>query len=277
MNIASLARSLYVATAAFALMALSDTAAAQPPPPVLRYDTPTFAGFTVNPALGGDVNAWDVALRYAGEFGGFRVAAGIGYANNSGDTNYQGTGFSASGSSGGFCFDAYATTPLMIHVPSGLFVSGGVMGAVCNGPDFSKINPGNNLPHRTDVSWYGLVGGRLSLTKNFSAPGSTPPGPFPIRSTTFYGELGGALGHVEISVPGFQGANESTSGSFWGLGISVGLPWGAGTVQNIDAAAMEIYLGYRQIDLGSVDARFGGTVRTDTNIDVVNGGARIRF
>jgi hypothetical protein len=276
MNIASLARSLHVATAAFALMALSDAASAQPPP-VVRYDSPTFAGFAVNPIFGGQPDVWDSALRYAGEFAGFRIAAGVGYANNSGDTNYQGTGFSASGSSGGFCFDGYVTTPVIIHVPSGLFVSGGIMGAVCNGPDFSKINPGNGLPHRTDVSWYGLVGGRLSLTKNWSAPGSVPPGPFPIRSTTFYGELGGALGHVEIRVPGFEGANESTSGSFWGLGISVGLPWGFATTQNIDAAAMELYLGYRQIDLGTVDAQFGGTVPAETKIDVVTGGARVRF
>ena len=40
--------------------------------------TPALAGFTVQAAVGED-NFWDVALRYAGEFSGFRLAFGIGY------------------------------------------------------------------------------------------------------------------------------------------------------------------------------------------------------
>ena len=48
---------------------------------VIRYDTPTIAGFTLSAAWGeneADGDVWDVALRYAGEFGAFRVAAGAG-------------------------------------------------------------------------------------------------------------------------------------------------------------------------------------------------------
>lgn len=55
---------------------------------LLRYDSPVLAGFMVSASwangdefgpVKGDV--WDVALRYAGEFGGFRVGAGVGYRN----------------------------------------------------------------------------------------------------------------------------------------------------------------------------------------------------
>ncbi|MEZ5856390.1 MAG: porin [Hyphomicrobiaceae bacterium] len=46
------------------------------------YETPTIAGFSVQAAVAED-NFWDVALRYAGEFGGIRVAFGIGYLEDS--------------------------------------------------------------------------------------------------------------------------------------------------------------------------------------------------
>lgn len=51
---------------------------------LVRYDTPTLAGFMMSVAYapgasltGEDI--WDVALRYSGEFSGFRMAAGAGY------------------------------------------------------------------------------------------------------------------------------------------------------------------------------------------------------
>ena len=57
---------------------------------LLRYDSPTFAGFTVSaswsrdgtPLAGAAVNdVWDAALRYAGEFGQFKAAGAVGYRN----------------------------------------------------------------------------------------------------------------------------------------------------------------------------------------------------
>ena len=44
----------------------------------VRYDTATVGGFQASAAWGED-DRWDVALRYAGELSGFRLAAGIGY------------------------------------------------------------------------------------------------------------------------------------------------------------------------------------------------------
>ncbi len=48
---------------------------------LLRYDSPTLAGFVLSASIGEAGDYWGVMLRYAGEFSGFRVAAGIGYEN----------------------------------------------------------------------------------------------------------------------------------------------------------------------------------------------------
>lgn len=47
----------------------------------VRYDTPTMAGFVFSAAWGED-DLWDVALRYAGEHGGFKIAGGIAYGED---------------------------------------------------------------------------------------------------------------------------------------------------------------------------------------------------
>ncbi len=44
----------------------------------IRWDSPTLHGFVAQATWGED-EVWSASLRYAGEFGGFRVAAGIGY------------------------------------------------------------------------------------------------------------------------------------------------------------------------------------------------------
>ncbi len=44
----------------------------------VRYDTPTFAGFTASASWGED-DFWEVGLRYAGEVAGFKLAFGAGY------------------------------------------------------------------------------------------------------------------------------------------------------------------------------------------------------
>src|SRR5262245_9424813 len=48
----------------------------------IQYTSPTYGGFSVSGSWG-ENDLWDVALRYAGEMGGFRVAAGVGFIHNS--------------------------------------------------------------------------------------------------------------------------------------------------------------------------------------------------
>jgi hypothetical protein len=73
------------------------------------YETPAIAGFTVQAAVAED-NFWDVALRYAGEFSGFRLAFGIGYLND--------TEFATSIES-----EEIKGSASLLHVASGLFVT----------------------------------------------------------------------------------------------------------------------------------------------------------
>ncbi len=53
----------------------------------VRYDSPTFGGFSASASWGAD-DFWDVAARYAGEYGGFKVAAAAAY-NEVTDGNYN--------------------------------------------------------------------------------------------------------------------------------------------------------------------------------------------
>jgi len=46
----------------------------------VRYDTPKFAGFYASTSVGNS-SIWDVALRYAGDFGGFKLAAAAGWSD----------------------------------------------------------------------------------------------------------------------------------------------------------------------------------------------------
>jgi len=50
---------------------------------VINYTTPNVGGFQASAAWG-ENDVWDVALRYAGEHAGFRIAGGIGYSSNAG-------------------------------------------------------------------------------------------------------------------------------------------------------------------------------------------------
>lgn len=65
----------------------------------IRYDSPSFSGFTISAAAGEEILAsgsddefYDVALRYAGEFGAIRVASGLGFSRkDSGGTDTDDT------------------------------------------------------------------------------------------------------------------------------------------------------------------------------------------
>jgi predicted porin len=90
---------------------------------IVRYDTPTFAGFILSAAWGED-DIWDVALRYAGEWFGFKMAAGIAYGEDTDNCNGP---FDADFVA---CGDADPPRRVLnggasiMHVPTGLFVTG---------------------------------------------------------------------------------------------------------------------------------------------------------
>jgi predicted porin len=214
---------------------------------IVRYASPTWGGFSVTAAWGED-DFWDAALRYAGEFGGFRVAAGIGYREDrdfalpsgvctSDDCDRRATGWLGSGS--------------VMHVASGLFVTGG--GGKRNNFNIGAIGSSDNRD--VDSDFWQLTGG---ISKNFFGPGNT----------VVYGEY---AQHNDGLRPQFTEVTASEV-TFWGFGV----------IQNIDAAALELFASYKHYE-ANFD-RNNGTLANPNighvefkDFDVILTGARIKF
>jgi predicted porin len=182
-----------------------------------RYDSPTFGGFQVGTSWGED-DRWDVALRYAGEHAGFRVAAAITYGVDTDE-------LPASGIDEKTIFGGSAS---VMHVASGIFVTG-----IASQRE-NELIAGGSL----DEFYWGL---RAGISKNWFGIGNT----IPYAEYNFWDNE--------------RFDNEATM-------------WGVGIVQNIDAAAMELYLSYKNL---SVDGPQQGEVNGDANLLIT--GARIRF
>jgi hypothetical protein len=228
----------------------------------ITYTTPTWQGFSAQAAWGED-DMFDAALRYAGEFSGFRFAAAVAYARNvSGvnDTNdLAPNGLPGGNLALGTDTSRWQGSASILHVATGLFLSGAYVNESYDGSaDFERkcitVDTGVCTAfggNRGDVTMWYLLGG---IAKNWTGLGNT----------VLYGEYA----NVEDGAAGFVVNGEilrSSNAEMWGLGI----------VQNIDAAAMELYLSYRQY---SADAReLGGTGQSYEDFNVVLGGARIRF
>jgi predicted porin len=183
---------------------------------MVRYDTATVGGFQGSAAWGED-DRWDVALRYAGEHSGFRLAAGIGYGVDTDDlTAGQDERTSVLGS------------VAVLHVATGLFASA----------SYAKRTTDFNVGPSGDETYWGA---RAGIAKNWLG----------IGNTVLYGEYN----HWDNELVD----NEA---QIWGLGV----------VQNVDAAALELYLAYKNL---SVDDPQVGNVNEDAHL--VISGARIRF
>jgi len=142
------------------------------------YRTPTLAGFVLSAGYSHDSDTatpgdtddyWEAALRYAGEFNGVRLAAGVGYRkveDNTGGVRGDQDVWLGSGS--------------VMHMPTGLFVSGGLAKVEWDSGD------------EQDGFWV-----TAGIERNWFGPGAT----------TLFGEYS----EVNSDVNG--------DGNFWGLGV----------------------------------------------------------
>ena len=215
----------------------------------ILYETPSMAGFTLQTAVAED-NFWDVALRYAGEHHGFRIAGGIGYSV---DTEFNNTNqlFAANGALCTAHCDLKSTeikgSISVLHVSSGLFVDfaagqreldgGGPRPLVGGGAPFEFASN----PTPTASFWHVIAG----ISKNFNGMG---------RTVLFgeYGEHSGFLAQAQF-IANTGGCNPTTGTIQHDCtSDSTVTTWGLGIVQHIDAAAMEIFATYKVFEL---DAR----------------------
>ena len=231
------------------------------------YRTPSLGGFVLGVGYFHDRQAdgevdtlegWEVGLRYAGEFNGVRLAAGIGYRevdNNDAKTNTIDD-------------QIWLGSASVMHVPTGLFLSGGY------------ANTDSEYANRERSGWWVMAG----IEKNWTGVGNT----------TIYGEYSAVDWKHEAAGEGDWDlsrknkkwvaslSNDPTAdrldGSYWGLGI----------VQTIDAAAVDLYLNFRRYELdGGVSStytykpfkkEYEDTVTAgDRDANVVTAGMRIQF
>lgn len=170
----------------------------------VRYDSPTFGGFSVSASWGED-DIWAITGRYAGEWADFKVAGAASYF----ESTDEGINFIDNATYRYFQAGAYVE-----HVPTGLFVYGAY------GHGDYDVDAGSN-------ETYYIKGG---IRQRWN----------PLGHTVLYGEYEKAKGSDYFSqTSNFYGDSSlHDSTQVWGLGV----------VQEIDAAAMSLWVKYRHLD-----------------------------
>ena len=183
----------------------------------VRYDTPTFMGFSASASWGED-DVWGVAGRYAGEFNGIKFAAAIGYYDNS-DENGGGAKEVAERARGGKESSALQIGAYVQHVPTGLFVYGAY------GRDYNDKTGALNALGRQQVDG-----------ENFYIKAGIRQRWNPLGHTVLFGEYGNN--------------DDKLSNALWRAGATSSNldQWGLGIVQEIDAAAMSLFAIYRNYE-----------------------------
>ena len=222
----------------------------------VRYDTPTFAGFSASASWGMD-DVWAVSGRYAGEFSGFKLAAAVGYVDSTDDQGATGVGDVIS--RGGKKSAALQIGAYVQHVPTGLFVYGAY------GKDYNDV------------------------TGKLGAAGATT-GKQQIDGDNYYIKAGIRQKWTSLGASvlyGEYGKNEDKmSNALWVAGVTGSdlTQWGVGFVQEIDAAAMSLFINYRHysadLSCSAVSVANGCNAVGKSNFDdaqLVKAGAIINF
>jgi hypothetical protein len=211
---------------------------------VIRYDTPSLAGFVFSASWGEDDLA-DIAVRYKKEWNSIRVVGGIGYSwdtDEDEDNDMRGCGVAFAGTNGftaanGPCrqvavdLERLAGSLSIMHTPTGLYAYFGGHRDQFNNQFVPTALSG--VTTRPDVThWYLQLGiKRRMLFRELGA-------------TTIYGEY-------QESDDGRVGAsltNLGQAGNTFEIVDTEMTSWGFGMVQDIDKAAMQLWTSFRHFD-----------------------------
>jgi hypothetical protein len=206
----------------------------------IRYDTPSYNGFSVAFAFGRDlldddpderdINQYDVALLYGNEFEAVDVEAAVGYYSNDDDASYWIGSVSA------------------IHTPTG------VNGTFAAGTQDEGDNSGSY--------WYG----KLGLLRDFVAWGASA------AAIDYYsGDDVYVSGDVPLFTPDGEPVVDENGDPISGdITSSDSTSWGISLVQNIDAWNTELWFTYRNYEYTDNFANY-------EDGQAIFGGARFRF
>jgi len=207
----------------------------------VRYDTPTFAGFMLSASYGED-DIWDVGAKYEVEGGGFTVAASIAYAESTDENGLDGGGDTPNSTVVG--------SIAMLHEPSGL---NALVSAGQRSFDAAVVDADGALRTPQEAS---SIYVKFGLIAKLSALGPT----------NVYGKHGYFSDFASAGFDGDTVASLASGGvcatpgncRIGGVDANV---WRLGVVQSIEAAEMQLYLGYRQ---------------HETDVDLIDGGGAVR-
>ena len=208
----------------------------------VRYDTPTFQGFRLTASWGED-DFWDAALWMANTWGDFKVVLNVGYLEDT-----EGNGLSSAfalNAATGFCcgganFQEFKGSAGIMHVPTGLFADGAFVHR-----ETDAVRGDGTIANVSDFDYWHV---RAGIEGKWT----------PLGRTTLFGQYAEGDGSVAVG-----------SGNVRDITV-----WGAGINQEISAAAMDLYLVYKNFE---ADLKNGGIVLPSEDIDVVYTGAIIRF
>ena len=195
------------------------------PQDIIRYDSPTIAGFVFSAAWGED-DRWDVALRYNGNIGDFKVYVGASYSDMSDDEAGPVTSI-----------EFFQVGFAVKHEPTGLFANG------VYGNESVDLSAAAGTATKPDTdTWYLKAG----IVQKWNALGNT----------VLYGEYGESQDGFDATANLFDGL--TVIGSNWEQ-------WGVGIVQDIDAASMSVFLKYKHFE-GDIDTTTGNVEFEDLDV-----------
>lgn len=204
---------------------------------IVKYDSPELAGFVASVSWGED-DLWDTSLSYKGGFQDIKLLARIGYGESTDPSATK-----CGGPAGGFKCTWWGAAATAMHEPTGLYVYGGY--------GEQKIDSLAPALEDSSTTWFLQAG----IERKWHSLGKT----------TIFGEYR----HDDVGAAYVDGGATLAS-----TGADLNF-WAGGVVQNIEAAAMDLYVIYRHAE-GDVTTVGSGFKNLD-DFDMVISGARIQF
>lgn len=233
---------------------------------LVKYETPTIVGF-IGSASWGEDDIWNLALRYAGEFSGFKLAAGVGFTHYNDGTGQRRGAVSAAPGHSDVDVDEFVAGASIIHTQTGLFLTGSYGQDEDNNAKTAVGATAAQLALADDTTNYYFI--QAGIERKF----------IPLGVTTIYGEYFSLERGLALNTNGTTlGVDGLGTAGFDAIVASELSGWGVGINQNLNSA-IDLYVAYRHIDVDATLADDSGATEKAAleNFDYVTAGAYIKF